>query len=70
VIENLRRGGQRVVVVVEVEKEEFNEQSEERERCRDSETGAARPPKTSLALARQDMPQCRSNYPQMFTLIA
>jgi len=55
--EKLRRGGQRVVVAVEeVEKEEFNERSEERGRRRHSETGAARESKkTSLALARQDM---------------
>lgn len=57
-IEKLRRGGQRVVLVAEVEKEEFNERNERRVlRRRDRETGAARQSKkTSLALTRQDMP--------------
>ena len=51
-MENLRRGSQRVVVMVEVENEEYNEQSEERGRHRDGEST-----KTSLAprAARQDM---------------
>ena len=42
-----------MVVVMEVEKEEYNEEQEGR---RDSETGAASDSKkTSLALAREDM---------------
>ena len=56
-ISNLRRDGQGVVVVV-VEKEEFNERSEEQGRDRDSETGATRPvnlKKTGLVLVRHGM---------------
>ena len=56
-VEKLRRGGQRVVLVVEVKKKEFDERNEQRGRRRDSGTGAARRSrKTSLALARQDIP--------------
>jgi hypothetical protein len=55
-IEKLRRSGQRVVVEVEVETEEYNERSEELGRHRDSETEAAsESKKTSLAFARQDV---------------
>ena len=54
-IENLRRSGQRVVVVAEVKNEEHNGRSEERGRRRDSETGAASEQKTSFVLPRQDM---------------
>ncbi len=52
-IENARHGGQRVGVAMELEKEEYNERSEERGRCRDGETEAASKSKTSLALPRQ-----------------
>jgi hypothetical protein len=52
-VTSLRRSGQWVVMVMEVEKEEYNE---ERGQRRDSETGAASDSKkTSLALAREDM---------------
>lgn len=58
-IENARGGGQRVGVAMELEKEEYNEHSEERGRCRDGETEAASKSKTSLALPRQGIVEGR-----------
>jgi len=57
-IENARRGGQRVVgVEMELGNEKGNERSEERGRRRDGETGTeSKSKKTSLALPRQGMP--------------
>ena len=54
-IENVRRGGQRVGVAMELEKGRYDERNEERGRRRDGETGDARKSKTSLALPRQGM---------------
>jgi hypothetical protein len=56
VIENSRRGGQRVGVAIELEQETRNERSEERGRRRDSQTETAGKSKTTLALRRQGMP--------------
>jgi hypothetical protein len=58
-IENARGGGQRVGVAMELEKEEYNEHSEERGRCRDGETEAASKSKTSLGLPRQGIVEGR-----------
>jgi hypothetical protein len=58
-IENARHGGQRVGVAMELEKEEYNERSGERGRCRDGETEAANRLKTSLALPRQGIVEGR-----------
>jgi hypothetical protein len=56
VIESARRGGQRDGAAMELEREKYNELSEERGRRRDGETGAGSKSKTSLALPRQGMP--------------
>ena len=55
-IENARRGSQRVGVAMELEKEKYDERSEEQGRRRDGETGDARKSKTSLVLQRQGLP--------------
>jgi len=55
-IENARRGGQRVGVAMELEKGKYDERNEERERRRDGETGDARKSKTILVLQRHNMP--------------
>jgi hypothetical protein len=57
-VENARRG-QRVGLETELEKETYNERSEERGRRRDGETGTASKSKTSLAFPTQGMPERR-----------
>jgi len=55
-IENARRGSQRVGVAMELEKEKYDERRGERGRRGDGETGDARKSKTSLALPRLGIP--------------